>query len=163
MAENEKLFWNHLQHQICLTLNNSNVFYTWAHTWLGTKRPQSLSLTMYTPFQWHPCGHSSTVLYVLGPSPYVLCAHSFSCMFLIWKGYIQNFSLCYAAFCLFEFVNWVFTMSPRLMSNFWSPCDSSDSTSEITAQARVSTSGFRQLLWKPLRSTSWTFICACVG
>lgn len=43
MAENEKLFWDHLQHQICLMLNNSNAFYTWAHTWLGIKCPQPLS------------------------------------------------------------------------------------------------------------------------
>lgn len=93
----------------------------------------------------------------------VLCAHSFSCMVLICKGYIQNFSLWHATICLFVFVKWVFTMSPGLMSSFWGPRDASDSTSDITAQARASTSGFRQLLWKPLRSTSWTFICVCVG
>lgn len=77
----------------------------------------------------------------------------------ICKGYIQNFSLWYATICLFVFVKWVFTTSPRL----WGPCDSSDSTSDITAQARASIPGFRQLLWKPLRPTSRTFICMCVG
>lgn len=121
MAENEKLFWDHLQHHICLMLNNSNAFYTWAHTWLGIKRPQSLSLTMYTHSS-NTCVDTAVLCCIFwDPHLTVLCAHSFSCMFLICKGYIQNFSLWYATICLFVFVKWVFTTSPGLIVKFLGP------------------------------------------
>lgn len=137
MAENKKLFWDHLQHHICLTLNNSSAFYTWAHTWLGIKCPQSLSLTMLHHSN-NTCVDTAGLCCIFwDPRLTVLCAHSSSCMFLICKGYIQNFSLWYTTICLFVFVKWVFTTSPGLMSSFWGSRDSSGSTSDIIVQSNL--------------------------